>query len=95
MMDSAKKEYLAASLREAGSSGKKTHIISLRGNWVIINENSNKAIAKYKLKQQAVIKAKLLLDRGDAEVVIVHNSDGSVDRLLSIQDTQLQNAEVD
>jgi hypothetical protein len=94
-MDSEQRDNLAASLLEAGRSGKKTHVISLRGSWVIINESSSKAIAKYKLKQQATRKAKLLLDNGDTEVVIVHNSDGSVDKLLSIQSSQLQNAEID
>lgn len=94
-MDSEQKEYLAATLREAGSSGKKTHVISRRGSWVVINESSSKTIAKYKLKQQATKRAKLLLDSGNTEIVIVHNADGSVDRLLSLQDSQLQSAEID
>ena len=77
---SDRKKYLANKLREAGTSGKKMHVIARAGRWIIINEASNRAVGVYKLKQQAIRKAKLLLTSGETEVVIFHNKDGSIAR---------------
>src|SRR5882757_1616065 len=77
-MDSNKSENLAAKLREAASSGKKTHVISRDGVWVVIRESSKKAVGKFKFQQQAINKARTLLNNGTTEAIIVHKQDGSI-----------------
>ena len=69
------------------------HVISRSGRWVIIKESSKRAIGKYKLKQQATRRARVLLNNGNTEAVIVHNADGSISKTLSPQNTELQHAE--
>ncbi len=89
-----KSKHLAEKLKkEAGNSGKKMHVISRSGTWVVIKESSKRAIGKFKLKQQATNRARLLLNNGNTEVVIVHNTDGSIAEMLSSQNAEHQQAE--
>jgi hypothetical protein len=90
MEPSEKKKYIADKLLEAGTSGKKLHVISRRGQWVIINEASKKAVGIYKLKQQATKKANALLDSGLTNVVIFHNKDGSVAHMKHAENSEIQ-----
>lgn len=75
--------------------GRKAHVISSRGRWVIVREGFKKAIASFKQESEAAEKAKLLLDSGITEVVIFHNRDGSVAHTIHSENTQRHYAMVE
>jgi len=88
-MEASEKQYLAERLKEAGMSGEKAHVISSRGRWVIVREGLKKAIGSFKQESEAAEKAKSLLDNGITQIVIFHNRDGSVARILHSKNAEV------
>lgn len=76
-----RKKTLSAKFRTAGSSGRKLHVISTNGNWVIFREGSEKIISKFSNRREAILNGKKILKSENSNVLVVHKPDGSVEKL--------------
>ncbi len=80
-MSPERKNILGSKFKKAGASGLKAHIISRQGRWVVFKEGSSKASAIYDSRRSAFFNAKKMMNAGDADVIVLHKKDGSVDRI--------------
>ncbi|OSY87240.1 hypothetical protein WH52_12315 [Tenacibaculum holothuriorum] len=76
-----RKENLSDKFREAGSSGEKLHVMHRRGQWVVFKERSEKVISQHTTRRSAILKGKKIIQLQDAEALVIHKTDGSVDRV--------------
>lgn len=77
-MFSDRTEKIAEQLREAASTGSKTHVIYETGKWVVFKERAFKASAIFSTRQGAVNAAMKVLRSGEAEALVIHKKDGSI-----------------
>lgn len=80
-MSTDRKKILSAKFRTAGSSGKKIHVMSRQGHWVIFKEGANKVMSEFTTKKTAILNGKKFLNAEEANVLVIHREDGSVERL--------------
>ncbi len=80
-MSTDRKKILSAKFRTAGSSGKKIHVMSRQGHWVVFKEGANKVMSEFSTKRTAIINGKKILNTEEADILVVHREDGSVERL--------------
>jgi hypothetical protein len=69
--------------KEAGSSGRKAHVIFRNGKWAVFKEGTANAVA-YPSKIRAVKEASRMVKNGKSERVVIHKSDGSVDKVHEV-----------
>ncbi|RYM32825.1 DUF2188 domain-containing protein [Brumimicrobium glaciale] len=76
-----RKKTLSIKFRNAGSSGRKLHVMSRNGFWVVFREGSEKIISEFDTKRNAILNGKKLLSSEEANVLVVHRTDGSVEKI--------------
>lgn len=76
-----KKATLSDKFRKAGSSGEKLHVMHRRGQWVVFKERTEKVISQHTTRRSAILKGKKIIQLQHAEALVIHNPDGSVDRV--------------
>lgn len=72
---------LSDKFREAGSSGEKLHVMHRRGQWVVFKERTEKVISQHTTRRSAILKGKKIIQLQDAEALVIHKIDGSVDKV--------------
>lgn len=80
-----RKKILSTKFRTAGSSGTKLHVMSTKGHWVVFREGSKKIISKFDSKRNAIINGRKILNTGKAHTLVVHKTDGSVEKLQTVE----------
>ncbi len=80
-MDNDRKVKLGIKFKTAGASGKKVHIISSDGNWVIFKEGSDRAWAKLRTKRAAL---NFVSKKYNMGTLVIHKTDGSVEKIETI-----------
>lgn len=80
-----REKILRARFRSAGSSGNKIHIMSRNGHWVIFKEGSEKIISKFNSRPNAIRKGKKILNTEKAKTLVVHRTDGTVEKLQTFE----------
>jgi len=73
-------ERLGNEFKIAGASGKKAHVMSRNGHWVVFREGSDRVLNEFTSKTYAIRSGKELLRAGRAEVLVLHKADGTVER---------------
>jgi hypothetical protein len=78
------KSEIASMFREAAASPDKNnaHIIASNGHWKLVKEGNQRATFIYPSKEEAVSEARKYAKSGNAKVVIIHKTDGTVDRIF-------------
>ena len=78
------KKEIAAQFREAGSTidNDKTHVIISNGSWKLVKEGNQRASATFPSKEEAVVEAKKFGRSGNAKVIVIHKTDGTVEKIL-------------
>ncbi len=84
-MDSGRKKTIGAKFRTAGSTGNKGHVMARRGHWVVFKEGAERVLYEFSDKKTAVSTGKKILKSGKIEVLVLHNTDGSVDKVQLAQ----------
>jgi hypothetical protein len=79
------KSQIANQFREAGASRNKdnAHIIISNGTWKLVKEGNQRASFIYPTKEEAILEAKKYGKSGNAKTIIVHKTDGSVDKIYN------------
>ncbi len=74
---------IGAMFREAGASPDKdnAHVITSNGYWKLVKEGNQRASFIFPSKEEAVAEAKKYAKSGNAKVIIIHKTDGTVDRI--------------
>ena len=80
-MSTDRRKILSVKFRNAGSSGRKLPVMSRQGHWVVFREGSERIISEFDTKRNAILNGKKILDAEDANVLVVHRTDGTVERL--------------
>jgi len=75
------KKDLATKFKAAGSSGTKLHVMHRSGKWVVFKERSEKVISQHPTRRSAILKGKKIINLHEAEALVVHKTDGSVDKI--------------
>ncbi|WP_010522836.1 DUF2188 domain-containing protein [Aquimarina agarivorans] len=78
-------KILSARFRTAGASGRKFHVMSRKGHWVVFREGSEKIISKFDTKRNAILNGKKILSSEQANVLVVHKTDGTVEKLQTAE----------
>ncbi|UZO82077.1 DUF2188 domain-containing protein [Aquimarina sp. ERC-38] len=74
-------KILSNKFEEAGASyGKKLHVISQNGQWVLFKDGSDRIISRFSDKKSAVSNGKKLLNN-TLPTLVIHRTDGTVERL--------------
>ena len=78
------KAAIATQFREAGATRNKdnAHVIISNGNWKLVKEGNQRASFIYPSKEEAIMEAKKYGKSGNAKAIIVHKSDGTVDKIF-------------
>ena len=78
------KAGIATQFREAGATRNKdnAHVIISNGNWKLVKEGNQRATYIYPSKEEAIMEAKKYGKSGNAKSVIIHNIDGTVDKIF-------------
>lgn len=78
------KKEIAARFREAGSSidNDNAHIIISDGHWKLVKEGNQRATAIFPSKEVAVTEAKKFGKSGNAKAIVIHKTDGTVEKIL-------------
>jgi|GEM_PF-3461784 len=78
------KAEIATQFREAGATRNKdnAHVIISNGNWKLVKEGNQRATYIYPSKEEAIMEAKKYGKSGNAKSVIIHNIDGTVDKIF-------------
>lgn len=76
-----KKQDLGPKFEAAGSTGKKLHVMHRSGKWVVFKERSEKIISQHTTRRSAILKGKKIINLYDAEALVVHKTDGSVEKV--------------
>ena len=76
-----RKLNLGLKLRSAGATGKKLHVASRKGQWIIFKEGVDKVISEFPTRENAILNGKKLMHSSHADALVVHNADGSVKRI--------------
>lgn len=77
-----RKRLLGSKFKEAGSSGNKVHVMSREGHWVVFREGAERASSQHTSRQSAIQSGQKIMESKSADSLIVHNIDGSVDKIL-------------
>lgn len=80
----SRKKILSAKFKKAGSSGKKLHVISRQGDWVVFKEGSKRVISIYPTKKIAVLNGRKILNSSDMNTLVIHKTDGSVENYYQL-----------
>jgi hypothetical protein len=80
-MNKGRKITIGAKFRTAGSTGKKGHVIAREGQWVVFREGADRILYEFDDKKKAILSGKRILKSGKIEVLVLHNADGSVERV--------------
>lgn len=80
-MSIERREILRVKFRSAGGLGRKLHVISRQGSWVVFREGSDRIISKFDTKREAIRIGRKLLKNEPENVMIIHKVDGSVEKL--------------
>jgi len=84
-MSAERRKSLSARFRIAGSSGRKLHVMSRRGSWVVFREGSEKIISEFDTKRNAILNGKKMLNNELSNVLVVHKTDGTVEKLQTVK----------
>jgi len=84
-MNSERKETIGAKFRTAGSKGKKGHVMARKGHWVIFKEGADRVLYEFTDKRSAISTGKKILKSGKIEVLVLHNTDGTVEKVQLAQ----------
>lgn len=76
-----RKKILGSKFRTAGSSGKKIHVMSRKGHWVVFREGSDKVMSIFDTKRSAVISGKKIINTTSDTMLVVHRTDGTVEKI--------------
>lgn len=75
-------KILSSKFKEAGASyGNKLHVISQNGQWVLFKDGSDRIISRFSDKKSAVSNGKKLLNNHTLSTLVIHRTDGTVERL--------------
>ena len=85
-MDDAQKILLTEKLKEAAASGRNVHVMAQEGKWIVYKDGAKRATARYATREGAINNAKKIMEPGVIETLIVHRKDGSVFKVLPLQD---------
>ena len=77
----SRKTKLGSMFRTAGASGKKIHVMSSKGRWVLFKEGANRVISKYASKDSAIFNGEKIIASNAADSLVIHNADGTVNRV--------------
>ncbi len=80
-MNKGRKISIGAKFRTAGSTGKKGHVIAREGHWVVFREGADRVLYEFDDKKEAVLSGKKILKSGKIEVLVLHNADGTVEKV--------------
>lgn len=80
-MSSSRKKTIGAKFRTAGSTGNKGHVIARDGHWVVFKEGAERVLHEFDDKKRAVLTAREILKSGKIEALVLHNSDGTVEKV--------------
>lgn len=82
-MNTSGKKVLGAKLEAAGATypNKKVHVVIWKGKWTVLKGGTGNIEGMYINKNDAVEKATQLLNSGEAEKIIVHFHDGTVEKV--------------
>ncbi|MDO6853524.1 DUF2188 domain-containing protein [Cellulophaga lytica] len=84
-MSTDRRKILSARFRTAGASGRKLHVMSRKGHWVVFREGSEKIISEFDTKRNAILNGKKILSSEQANVLVVHKTDGTVEKLQTAE----------
>ncbi|KAB1155382.1 DUF2188 domain-containing protein [Tenacibaculum aiptasiae] len=76
-----KKQDLGPKFEAAGSSGTKLHVMHRSGKWVVFKERTEKIISQHTTRRSAILQGKKIINLQEAEALVVHKTDGSVDKV--------------
>ncbi len=77
-------KILSEKFRNAGSSGKKLHVITRQGDWVIFKEGAGRVISIYPTKKKAILNGRKMLNSSDMNTLVIHKTDGSVENYYQL-----------
>jgi len=80
-----RRKILSARFRTAGASGRKLHIMSRKGHWVVFREGSERIISEFDTKRNAILNGRKILSTGQANALVVHRTDGTVEKLQTAE----------
>jgi hypothetical protein len=80
-MESKRKIILGGRFKHAGSTGKKAHVISRKGHWVIFREGGERVLGEYNSKINAMREVRKLKDSGISDKIVLHRKDGTVEKV--------------
>ncbi|MGB0949246.1 MAG: DUF2188 domain-containing protein [Marinirhabdus sp.] len=72
---------MGAKFRTAGASGKKVHVMSRKGYWVLFKEGSKRVISEFETKKSAISNGKKIVKSTASESLVIHKADGTVDKV--------------
>lgn len=84
-MSTDRRKILSARFRTAGASGRKLHIMSRKGHWVVFREGSERIISEFDTKRNAILNGRKILSTGQANALVVHRTDGTVEKLQTAE----------
>lgn len=78
------KSQIATQFREAGAMRNRdnAHVIISNGNWKLVKEGNQRATFIYPSKEEAIVEAKKYGKSGNAKAIILHKTDGTVDKIF-------------
>jgi len=80
-----RKKILSERFRKAGATGRKLHVMARNGYWVVFREGSEKIISEFDTRRNAIIKGKKILSSEQSNVLVVHKTDGTVEKLQPVE----------
>ena len=83
MTTASKYKLLRERLEVAGNSGNKAHVMPKRGRWVIFKEGDEKVLGTFSRRNTALSKAMEIVESGNAKSVVLHKSNGMVEKILT------------
>jgi len=59
--------------------------MSRKGHWVVFREGSERIISEFDTKRNAILNGRKILSTGQANALVVHRTDGTVEKLQTAE----------